>query len=117
MLLGENIELRHPLRYCLIATLLLVVALVAPHDGQTSGQSFLTVARSAAWFSPAEWMAAWCSLKLILFCLGLFFLAVAVEELVITSRHEILAKIFLLLAALPVLASLLGVYLLVKAVF
>jgi hypothetical protein len=116
MLLRHKTELKHPLRYCLLATFLLGVVFFTPHDG-TSGQSFLTVAQSAAWFNPAEWMAAWCSLKLIMFCLGVFFLAIAVEELVITSRHEILAKIFLLLATLPVLASLMGVYLLVKAVF
>ena len=95
--------------------MLLALALLSPLTVDADGHSFLVVARSASWSEFGDWVATWCSLKVILLGLSLFLIAVSAIELLITLKQEHLARMCGLLLALPIVTLLLGCYYLIKA--
>jgi len=101
---------------CLIGVVLLAFTYLTPHAGHSDGISFLAVARATAWQNWYDWPAAWCSVKIILLSLGVFFLIFWVTAMFGLSLPKMMERLLVLLMTVPCLGVLAGMYLLVKAV-
>ena len=100
---------------CWVGLLLLAVVFLTPHGGQFESRSFYQVARDSTWQNWGEWPAAWCSVKIILLCLGLALLLLWIALLLMNFGRTALSWLILCCAVAPGLGILLGLYFLVKA--
>ena len=95
--------------------LLIAVVLLSPDASYWEGRTFFEVARSSAWERWWDWLAVWCSLKIILLSLGVTFVIGAIGLWLRGARWRTLGTTVLLLGILPVAGLWLGAYYLVKA--
>jgi len=101
---------------CLIGVALLAVTYFTPHAGGQQGFSFFEVAWNTPWQNLGDWPAAWCSVKVILFSLSVFFLTFWLTTMFGLSIPKALERFLIFLMTVPCLGVLAGLYLLVKAV-
>jgi hypothetical protein len=95
--------------------LLMAAVLLSPDALYWEGQTFFEVARSSPWERWWDWLAAWCSIKIILLSLGATFVIAAVGLWLRVVRWRTLGTVVLLLGALPLAGLWMGAYYLVKA--
>jgi hypothetical protein len=113
---SEDRDLRYSLNFLAIAMVFLGVVYLTPHAGSGWGQSFFAGARSTEWQNFGDWLAAWCSIKIILFSIAGFFLLLSFEEILLYFRRHKVANLLILILALPVTGFGVGFYYLVKSV-
>ena len=98
-----------------VGLLCLGVALLAPHAHSGDGGSFFEVARASRWDQPGDWMAVWCSLKIILMCMGTILVLIGVGVWSRIIRVKVFGTAMLLVCAIPAAGVVIGAYYLVKA--
>ena len=111
----ENHILRQVGLLCLIGFSLLAVVWFSPDAGQNQHTSFIKVASASSWLEPGDFAAAWCSLKIILFSVGLFLFIESAGTLLAVMRRKHLALTVFFLQVVPFLGFVSGTYCLVKA--
>ena len=105
------------LLYLLIGLSILIADLFAPDAQYHAPLTFFAIAKSSRWHKYDEWIAAFCSIRIIILSVGTVILLRAIEELLAIFRRDTLAIwVFLSLPA-PILGSLVGVYYFLKSVF
>src|SRR5438132_1199621 len=77
------------------AVILLSVVFFAPDGGDSRHQPFLAGAFHSGWTKLFEWPAAWCSLKIILFGLTIYFILDASSKIWINRRNTMSGLFFL----------------------
>lgn len=102
-------------RFFVVGACLIGIALFVPDAGHQFGVMFVHLARNAMWQCWFEWNAAWCSLKIIFFSLGMFFILDSVGTLLITRKHQMMGATVFLMHLGPFGGMLAGVYLLTKS--
>jgi hypothetical protein len=95
----------------------LTIVFLSPHPGYLNGESFFTVARSSPWEKWGDWAAAWCSLKVILFSVGVFLVLFALGESLRLCAKKTLCSIVLTMTAAPIAGVWIGLFYFIKAVF
>jgi hypothetical protein len=103
------------LRDGLACAFLLAIVFLFPDAGHSAGKSFFKVALESSWRNPGDLAAAWCSLKIILLCLGVILLTNAVSKLMEALDKEALAVAASFAAVAPYLGLPFGCYQLLKA--
>jgi hypothetical protein len=93
------------------------VVFLSPHSGYLEGRSFVQVALASSWDQWWDWPAAWCSVKIILFGLGLGLLIAALGLMLKLVKRDAVGNALLCLSSLCALGFWLGSYYLVKALF
>ena len=83
--------------------------------GHPATGSFFKIATSSSWGKLFDLTAAWCSLKIILFSLGLFLVIDFLGTILLVLRHAKLAWLVYALHVAPCLGMLLGGYCLIRA--
>lgn len=94
---------------------LLAIVFYTPNIGSVRGASFLQIALSAQWSQWFDWVAAWCSLKIILFNMGVLALCLAFGVLLDLLDRERRSERLLAVVLLPILGTWVGGYYLLKA--
>lgn len=110
-------ELTDASRFFILGAFLLSMVLLIPDAGQLAHKSFFAAARDSAWGQLFEWAAAWCSAKIILLSVSIFFVLDALLSLMIRAEQQAACVVVFLLAIAPVILGFFGFYELVKAVF
>ena len=95
--------------------LLMALVLLSPDASYSEGRTFFEVARASPWERWWDWLAAWCSVKIILLSLGATFVIGAVGLWLLDARRRTLGTVVLCLGTLPAAGLWLGAYYLVKA--
>lgn len=95
--------------------LCLGVGLLAPYTHYWDGRSFFEVARASRWDQPGDWMAVWCSLKIILLSVGSLCVVAGIGAWLRITRWRAFGITVMLICAMPAAGFLLGAYYLVKA--
>ena len=90
------------------------IAFFAPDAGHQFG-AFFKSATSCAWQQPLEMAAAWCSLKIVLFAIGLFLVIESLATLLAHSGQKVLALVVFSTEIISLLLFLNGGYYLLKA--
>jgi len=106
---------RRAVFFILAALVFLTLVLLAPPDRYMGGRSFVEVASASRWHQWGDWLAAWCSLKIILLSLGVLVLMISLTILLVLWERVNLARLTMLSTVAPALGVLLGVYFLIKA--
>ena len=101
--------------FCLLGTMLLGITLFTPDAAQAQGTNFFALARQTTWHPPLNWHAAWCSVKIILFSIGCFFIVDSTGTLLLKLEYRLLACTVFLLHLLAGFGVLLGGYYLLKS--
>ena len=109
-------ELWNAVRLLAISLLLFVVVFFAPDAGDQNAKSFFAIAKGSVWGGFGNWPAAWCSVKIILLCLGTILFLNALGRFAEILKRETLSLVIAISALVPTLGLLLGCYYLVKAV-
>jgi hypothetical protein len=91
------------------------IVFFTPNPADQSRWAFFQVAKMSPWHQPLDWPAAWCSLKIIVLCLGLFLVIDAVGSLLALTRIKSLALSVFFLHVVPGFGILVGGYYLLKA--
>jgi hypothetical protein len=105
------------------ATLLFVIGLCilgfvmfAPDAGHHWGLGFIHFVRQNSWHHrPLDWPSVWCSVKIILLCLGAGLLIEASGTVLVKLGYELTGFLTYLLHVVPVLGLLTGGYYLVES--
>ena len=100
---------------CLLGMALLVVVFGLPDNGSERNVSFFQVARESHWRQFLNLPAAWGSLKIILWSVGLSLFIESLGTLLAVRKRKNLALAVFLLQFLPLLGFLTGAYYFVKA--
>jgi ABC-type Fe3+ transport system permease subunit len=108
---------RRTFLFFFLGFLLLAVALLTPQGGSLEGRSMYQVAWASPWQHFFDWPAAWCSVKIILLCLGLALVLVYLARLLRNFGRPALAWFILGCSILPGAGLLAGFFLLLKAIF
>ncbi len=95
--------------------LLLAIVLYTPNAGFPRGDSFLQIARTSLWSQWFDWVAAWCSLKIILLNLAALLLLLAIGALLDLLNLDRGSERFFLVVLLPIFGSCVGAYYLLRA--
>jgi len=111
----EQKELKQIRFFCVAGLLLLAVVFFAPDSTNQPGLGFFHTAKMSTWRALYDWPAAWCSLKIILLSVGLFFVIDALGSLLALVRFKSLALSVFLLHIVPATGIMLGSYYLIKA--
>ena len=99
----------------LVGFVLLAIVFFAPNGNGHSAASFIQTAFATSWHNLLDWVAVWCSFKVILFSASLFMLIDSLGTLLLVlNRRRLAGKVFILIA-LPFMGLLVGSYCLVKA--
>ena len=116
MTLEQTAHLKRALRALIGTAILLAIIFLVPQSGHNDGRSFFQVAQSSTWGEFGEWLAAWCSLKIVLlgFC-ALVFIQMADSLWMVVRQDYFSAGTYLALLTVPVLIFCTGVFFLVKA--
>jgi hypothetical protein len=101
---------------CLLGTGFSSFVFFAPDPGPHLG-SFFTIAAQSTWGSLFEMTAAWCSVKIILFSLGLILALDSLGIIFLRHRREELFWCSFLLQCLTCCGLMAGGFYLVKALF
>ena len=96
---------------------MLAIVFLTPHGGPLEGRSFYQVALASNWHAWGDWAAAWCSVKIILLCLGVALLLLWMALLLLVFERTSLSFFLLCCAVAPGLGMLAGFYFLVRALF
>jgi hypothetical protein len=95
---------------------LVCLAFLSPNaPGASPDSSFFKVAISAHWGKFMDLTAAWCSLKIIIFCLGMFLVIESIGTILSLLRRTKTAMMIYCLHLIPCLGILIGSYCLIKA--
>jgi hypothetical protein len=105
----------HRVRLALATLGFLCLVFLIPPPSYLGGRSFVEVARASEWHQWGDWLAAWCSLRIVLLNLALFGLVVLVIIVLTLWERVNLARILLLATIVPGAGVLMGFYYLVKA--
>ena len=100
---------------CIIGVFTLCFVFLTPSAGPHAGWAFFQAARDSTWQRLFEWGSAWCSLKIILSCLGLFMILDCLGTVLTRARWIWLAHLAFYLVIVPCLGFLVGGYYLIKA--
>jgi hypothetical protein len=90
-------------------------AIGTPDPEHHHGLGFIQGARETIYTHPLDWEAAWCSLKIILFSLGLGLLIESVGAFFMRMEYTLLGFFVHLMHILPALGLLAGGYYLIKS--
>ena len=101
--------------FCLLGIVLMGVTWFTPDAAQANGANFFTLARQTNWHHPLDWHAAWCSVKIILFSVGVFFIVDSLGTLLMKFEYRLLAAMVFLLHGLAAFGLVAGGYYLLKA--
>lgn len=101
--------------FSLVGFCLLGVAYLTPNATDQAGWEFFRTAKMSTWRHLYDWPAAWCSLKIVVFSLGLFLVIDAMGTLLALIRLKTLALSVFFMHALPGVGILAGGYYLLKA--
>lgn len=112
----KNRESADAAKFFWLGVFLLLVVFLLPDAGRMEHRSFFAMAQRSAWGQLFEWAAAWCSAKIILLSVSVFLVLDAFLSLMIRTRYQKTCALLFLLAVVPVLVGLFGVYELAKAV-
>ena len=93
---------------------LATIAFFAPDAGNHPG-AFFNVAMQTTWRNLLDFPAAWCSVKIILFSLGLFLLIESVGTFLSVWKFKSIALSVFFLQVLPCFGLLFGGFYLVKS--
>lgn len=113
----EKRDLKYPAYFFGMGLFLLGVVFLTPYNGFTTGRSFFTIAQNSQWFRPGDWIAAWCSLKIMLLSASGICLVLCVEETLLFMRRIAIANLLILTLLFPLTGLVMGFYYLVKAIF
>lgn len=113
----EKRDLKYSAYFCGMGLFLLGVVFLTPYNGFISGNSFLRIAQNSQWFQPGDWIAAWCSLKIMLLSGAGICLLLSVEETLLFMRRISMANLLILTLLVPMMGLATGFYYLVKALF
>ena len=102
-------------RLCLIGGCVLAFVFLTPDAGRQAHQSFFAVAHQSLWSHFADWAAAWCSVKIVLFGIAVLLMVDALGTLTIRMKNEVLGVGLLCLGVFPVLLTMFGCFELIKA--
>ena len=100
--------------FCLLGTGLCGTAFLAPDAGHRIGE-FFTLAAQTSWTIPLQLQPAWCSLKIILFSMGLFLLLDAGGAALARLGYKYLAGTALSLQIVNAMVFLAGCFYFFKA--
>lgn len=95
---------------------LLGFAFLTPSAGNVPDWAFFQAARDTTWERWFEWSGAWCSLKIILVCLGAYLVMDSLGVVLLRFKWAPLAHLIFYLILLPCLGVLVGGYYLVKSI-
>ena len=115
--MSEGKKLNHCRYYLLAGFSLINLALFAPDAGNNQTGGFFKLATASTWGNLFNLPAAWCSLKIILLCIGLFLVIECLGTFLTISKRKPLAWLVYSLHIMPSLGFLMGGYYLVKALF
>jgi hypothetical protein len=115
IMIRERQTLRQVGIFCLLGTILLGVTLFTPDVAQAHGTNFFVHARRTTWHHPLDWQAAWCSVKIIIFSVGCFFIVDSLGTIFLKLEYRLLAVSVFMLHLLAGLGVLTGGYYLLKA--
>jgi hypothetical protein len=87
----------------------------APNGGHQPSSAFFQVARATTWPRLFEWSGAWCSLKIVMFCVALYLIQDSMGTLLIRYKHKSLAKLVFFSIVVPALGLFIGIYYFIKA--
>ena len=113
----EKRDLKYPAYFFGMALFLLAIVFLTPYNGLGAGKSFLQNAQASQWGMPGDWLAAWCSLKIILLSAAVFFALLCIEEMLLFARRVAVANLLIVALLLPIFGLLVGCYYFVKAIF
>jgi len=100
---------------CLIGMGLFGIALFAPDAAPHRGE-FFRPALQTTWHNLFDLPAAWSSIKIILFCIGLFLVIESTGTVLSVLKYKTLAVVVYFLQVLPIVGLIGGSYYLVKSV-
>jgi hypothetical protein len=112
----EKRDLKYPAYFFGMALFLTGFVFLTPYNGFGPGRSILAAAQSSQWFQPGDWIAAWCSLKIMLLSAAVVFLLLCVEETLLFMRRIAAANLLILTLVFPMAGLAMGFYYLVKAI-
>ena len=112
----EKRDLKYPAYFFGTALFLSAVVFLTPYNGFGSGPSFLAAAAGSQLFQPGDWVAAWCSFKIMLLSAAIIFLVLCVEETLLFMRRIAMANVLILTLIFPLAGLAMGFYYLVKAI-
>ena len=111
----QNRDLTGAAKFFWVGVLLLLFVLLVPDAGRLEHKSFFAVAQSSTWSQLFDWAAAWCSAKIILLSLSVFLVLDAFLALMSRTQYQIACMLLFILAIVPVLLGVFGIYELAKA--
>lgn len=114
--MGKNFERRNQITILtLIAMSLFGIAFLTPDAAQHPGHFFTFAARSTSWRTPLDLASAWCSIKIILFSLGLFLVVDSIGTILTIRKQSGLAATVFSMQIFPGFGLLAGTYYVVKS--
>jgi hypothetical protein len=112
----EKRDLRYIVNFFVIAVFFLSVVFLTPDAGSRAGRSFFDGAMATNWRVMGDWLAAWCSIKIMLYSMAGLFLLLSIEETLLFFRRHKVANLLILTLIVPMLGFGMGFYYLVKSV-
>jgi hypothetical protein len=91
------------------------IAFFTPDAGQPHVGSFFKIAMSSSWHRLFDLAAVWCSLKIILFSIGLFLVIESLGTILARLKSTRLASLVFTMQSVSCLGLLIGGYYFVKA--
>jgi hypothetical protein len=108
--------LRQVSRLALLGVGLFGIAIFAPNANPAHG-AFYQPALHSRWFDLLEMAAAWSSIKIMLFCVGLVLLIESTGTMLSVMKMKSLALFVFFMQVIPCLGLLCGGYYLARALF
>ena len=99
----------------LVGLTLLGIVFLFPNGNGNPASSFFSTARATTWQSLLDWVAVWCSFKLILLSASLFLLIDSFGTLLLVLNYRRVAGKVFILIFLPFLGFFVGSYYLLKS--
>jgi hypothetical protein len=112
----EKRDLRYTVNFFVIAVFFLSVVFLTPDAGSRAGRSFFDGAMATNWRVMGDWLAAWCSIKIMLYSMAGLFLLLSIEETLLFFRRHKVANLLILTLIVPMVGFGMGFYYLVKSV-
>jgi hypothetical protein len=111
----EKRDLKHMTHFLVMGLVVLGIVFLTPYNGLFHERSFFSVVASSHWLNFGDWVAAWCSIKIMLLSVAVVFLVLSVEEMLLYRQSIRLANIAILALLVPVLGFGMGIYYLIKS--
>ena len=113
--MSRDQQIRHEVSGLLLTGIVLFgIAFFAPDAGHHFG-GFFKGATACTWRQLFEGVAAWCSLKIILFAVGLFLVIESLAKILAHSGQKVLAMMVFSTEVISLLLIVTGGYYLLKA--